>query len=172
MSIDFITALSRLLSEPVLLKEFTADAPATAERLNIIESDRSIFLSLVPEQVSKQAKLLITKRMREVYKYMPQTFNLLGIESFNCFKNYAITHWPNTYRRHLEDAYQYCIYLKTRQLPVNQSEMNYLRFLKGRRYLGLALAMDVPVKGSYAPSIQLFYRKKGTPGQMRLYFKI
>jgi len=169
--IDFVTALAALLSQSELRTRFAQDPVLVADELSIVGEDRAMFIALQPEQVNAQADLLITKRMKEVYKFLPQTYRQLGRYAAKCFTSYASNNWPHTHRRHLEDAYGFCQYLKMRDYPINQSEFNHLAFLRNGRRISLALAKDVLIKGHHFPAIQLFYRLKGTTGQWRLYLK-
>jgi hypothetical protein len=168
---DFVTALGQLLSQPELQQLFIQAPEEVADRLNLAADHRALFVALDPEQVIAQANLLITKRLKEVRAYLSQTFILLGHEGATCFKSYATIHWPRSHRRHQEDACQFCDYLKNRNFPVNQSEVNYLRFLTSGRRVGLALAKDALIQTHLFPAIQVFYRYKGTMGQWRLYLK-
>jgi len=169
--IDFVTALAALLSQSELRTRFAQDPALVADELNIADGDRAMFIALQPEHVHAQANLLMTKRMKEVYKHLPQTYLQLGNDATTFFKSYAANNWPQTHRRHQEDAYQFCHYLKAHRLPVTQSEFNHLAFLRSGRHISLALAKDVLIKGHRFPAIQLFYRRKGITGQWRLYLK-
>ena len=169
--IDFVTALARLLSDPSVRDAFKRDPVFAANQLNIIESDRRYFVNLVPEEVDAQAKLLITKRKREIYRYLPQTFNLIGNILPGLFSDYAMSFWPDSHRRHLDDAYYFCLYLKKRQISFNRGELNHIRFLRSRRRIGLAVARDVLIHGRVFPAIQLFYQFRGISGQFQFYLK-
>jgi hypothetical protein len=170
-SIDFVTALAKLLSQPELQRLFTQAPEQVADRLNLLDEHRALFVALVPEQVTAQANLLTTKRLKEARRLLPQTFKLLGSNGTAYFNSYASTYWPQSHRRHLEDAVEFCTYLNSHHYPVNHGEINYLKFLMSRRRVGLALAKDAMVQAYHFPAIQLFYRYKGTMGQWRLYLK-
>ena len=167
-SIDFTTALGRLLTDAELLSAFTQNPSLVADQLNVAKEVRAYFVTLSPQQVATQAKLLITKRMKEVYKFLPYTFQTYP-ETAQHFKTYASTYWPKSYRRHLEDAHQFCLYLKTHHLFAAQSEFNRIRFLQSGKRFRLTWATDVLIKGQRLPALQVFYRNKKTDGQWRFY---
>lgn len=169
--INFVTALAQLLSQPELQTRFAQDPDQVANQLNITDDHRAMFITLSPEQVTAQATLLIMKRRKEVQKYLPHTITLLGKDFETCFQSYATAHWPHNYRRHPEDAYQFCQYLKSHRYSVNQSEFNRLVFLKSDHRFRLSWANDAPIKGHHFFAIQCFYRYKGAYGQWRLYLK-
>jgi len=168
---DFITALGQLLSNPALQTSFAANPHGVADLLNVDNKDRALFTSLSPQQVNTQAKLLITKRMREVYKYLPMTFKVLGKDVAEQFFSYAINYWPSSIQRHQEDAYQFCRHLKQHRISYNQSEFNRIRFIHSRKYLGISIAKDALVRGKKYPVVQLFYKRKETCGECRLFLK-
>lgn len=169
--IDFVTAMAILLSRPELQERFAYDAHQVADQLNLVDPDRSMFITLSPQQISTQANLLITKRLKEAYNFLPLTFTLIGKDGATYFTSYATTYWPHTHRRHVEDAFQFCHYLKIHHYPVNQSELNHLTFLRSGRRFSLALAKDALIRNHCRPAVQLFYRHNGTTGQWRLYLK-
>jgi hypothetical protein len=169
--VDFVTALGQLLSNPALQTSFAENPHAVAELLNVENKDRALFTSLSPQQIHTQAKLLVTKRMREVYKFLPVTFKILGNDVTELFSQYAITYWPNTYRRHQDDAYQFCRYLKQHRIEYNHSEFNRIQFIHSQHFLGLSIARDAFVKGGKVRALQLFYKRKETPGEWRLFLK-
>lgn len=168
---DYVTALARLLSSQALRRQFKSDPQGVADALKITEPDREYFVTLMPEQIDSQAALLLSKRKREVYKIMPQTFKQLGKRLASVFMEYANGYWPGGHHRHMLDAFQFCRYLKKHNLPFNHSEFNHIKFLRSRNKIGVAVAKDVTVNGRYYPAIQFFYRLRGITGQYRLYLK-
>lgn len=168
---DFVTALGQLLSSPALRASFAANPHGVADMLDVDNKDRALFTSLSPQQVNTQAELLITKRMHEVHKFLPQTFRILGNDGTDLFYNHAINYWPNSYRRHHEDAYQFCQYLKQNRISLDQGEFNKIRFILSRKHLGLSVARDALIDGKKYPVVQLFYKYKETYGEWRLFLK-
>lgn len=169
--INVVTALSRLLTKPDLLDQFESHPGKIAALLNVAEEERPCFVALSPQQIRAQAKLLITKRQREVYTLLPHTFNQLGTDVTAIFEKYAVDYWPNTHQRHLEDAIQFARYLKSQPFPVSQDELNHLQFLSSGRRIRLALVKNTRIKGKWLPALQLCYRSKGTINQWRFYLK-
>ena len=168
---DFVSALAQLLFNPALRKTFLANPATAAELLNLADEARPMFLSLSPQQVEHQAQLLITKRMRETFQQLPVTVKCLGPSVVATFTEYATQYWPQTHRRHSDDALQFCQFLYTRQLPFNQSEYNRCRFRSDSKRLQVCLAKDAVVNGRLHLALQVLYRRKGYQGEWRIYFK-
>ena len=168
---DFVTALAALLTQPDLQAGFARDPRQVADQLQLADHGRAMFIALSPDQISAQANLLISKRRKEVSKFLPQTCNQLGEDAKTLFESYAATYWPCTHRRHVEDAGQFCLYLTHKKLRVNQSEFNHLRFLLSGRRISLYIAKDALIKGRLSWAIQLFYRRNSIEGQWVVYFK-
>lgn len=171
MPIDFVTALGKLLTSPDLQACYQEDPHKVAEQLSVDKKDRGLFTTLSPAQVHTQSRLLITKRMHEVYKHLPLTCGLLSNQLAKHFTSYAVSYWPKGRQRHQEDAYHFASYLKKHKLTYNQSELNKLRFLRGGHRLRLFLARDALMQGKQHPAIQLFYKNKKRHGEWRFYLK-
>lgn len=171
-SIDYVTALGRLLSSPALQALYEDNPQNLADVLNLNDADRCLFVNLSTQQVHTQAKLLINKRLREVSKLLPLTCHSLGMRLSDLFSTYAASYWPDSHRRHLHDAYFFCRYLKSHNDELNQSEFNKIRFLYHRHSLKLYFTRDALVREKAYPAIQLFYRTRQHYSEWRFFLKI
>lgn len=168
----FTSALAQLLANPVLRDTFVANPDTAADLLQIAPADRPLFVSLPATQIKRQAQLLITKRMRATFEQLPITVKYLGAESSLYFCDYATRYWPDTYRRHKEDALRFCQFLVGQKLPINQSEYNRVRFhCSGSRWR-VYLAKDVMINGQSHLALQILLHIKGRHNELRIYFKI
>ena len=168
---DFVTALGQLLSNPALQSSFAVSPHAVADLLNVDNNDRALFTALSSQHIHAQAKLLITKRMREVHKYLPITFKEAGANIADIFADYAIHYWPSSYRRHQEDAYRFSQHLIQKRISYNKSEFNRIKFIYSQRRLKIAVANDAFMQGKKFPALQLFYKTKQTYGEWRLFLR-
>src|SRR5947209_20154994 len=75
---DFITTLGRLLRDGNLRDAFAANAAATADFLGLSDAERSAFLSLKPDDLEFQARVLLRKRFEAVQRLLPLTCASLG----------------------------------------------------------------------------------------------
>lgn len=168
---DFVSALSQLLVNPALRESFFNHPETVADRLNISDSERAMFISLPPEQIKHQAQLLITKRMRETFTQIPLTVKWLGESAAAAFREYAIQYWPDTHRRHSIDVFHFLLYLRERQLPFNKSEYNRIRFKCARKRLQICFVKDAMLNGRLHAVLQVIYRMKNDLCEWRIYFK-
>lgn len=168
---DFITALARLLANPALRKTFRSNPRKAADLLNLTGADKSMFVALSATQLERQARLLINKRMREVFTVLPLTVQGLGANAAAYFSDYAAEFWPDSHRRHTVDAWNFCNYLRDRQLPFNQSERNRVWFHHKRARIGVYFTKDRFINGKARYAVQVFYRHKDRQGEWRVYLK-
>jgi hypothetical protein len=163
--IDFTTALARLLGNAALREKFATDPSAVAEQMGIRDEDRASLIALPSAELEFQAGTLLRKRFHEARKLAPKTFSQLGQESWNRFKNYADSHWPEGHQRHVLDALAFCEHLQT---PSN-SERNRLHFIASRRRLMLRWTTDLP--GTANLALQILRRSRdGAIRESAIYF--
>jgi hypothetical protein len=168
---DFTSALAQLLVNPALRNTFSSNPRTAADLLNVVDSDRSMFVSLCVAQIERQAGLLITKRMRETFLLLPLTAKVLGSKAAAYFSEYAVEYWPDTHRRHATDALNFCQYLRRRRLPFNQSEYNRVRFNNARQRFRVCFVKDALIDGKRHYAFQVLYRLSRYQGEWRIYFK-
>jgi hypothetical protein len=167
---DFVTALAQLLVNPRLQETFSRDPQAAADLLTIANEDRDLLVSLSPAQLERQARLLITKRMRETFGFLPLTVKALGENAAAYFRDYAQGYWPATHRRHTVDALGFCKFLREHRLPCNQSEYNRVYFNNKPSRMRICFAKDALINGRRRCALQLLYRLKGRHGEWCVYF--
>jgi len=167
--ISCIEGLAQLLSDAELRQQYAKDPELVAGQLGICAGERHLFIALPVEQLAIQAELLLKKRMREAWKIIPLSFNGLGEAAATHFYAYAGRYWPDTWRRHVQDAWHFCRYLQDEGLPWNRSEWNRLDFVYQRRYCRLGIVSDVMVAGKNTTALQLLYRKDGRM-QQRIFY--
>lgn len=170
MAADFAACLARLLTDEFLRCEFARDAARVADSLELREEERTAWMALPPDQVNRQAEVLLTKRFREVSRLIPRTTANLGCEAYSLYRCYATHVWPSGPRRHVLDAVAFCRYLRQRTRDrVCDSEANLAAFSAHRRRLAIRLSRDVLVAGRSRRSVQILFRWQGRIRQWALY---
>ena len=173
--LELTTALARLLSDAELRSAFSGDPDQVANQLPIRDADRDAFFSLNIEELERQAKTLIEKRLHEVGRIIPQTIQRLGCQASTEFYRYANQHWPTGYSRHFEDAIAFFDFLiaNGNRHNVCHSERNWLRFGVSQRRFAFHLVPDLLVGKKQRRSIQFLYRQNdGTPRQFAMYLSL
>lgn len=151
MPLELAEALGRLLADPALRREFRRDPAGTAARLDATLS------GIDPAALEKQAESLVAKRLHEVAKLMPRTFERLGPAASGLFRGFAGTRWPRGHRRHLEDAVAFGRSLRGHP-ALCRSEWNRLRFaLEGGR-CSIRLVPDARAGGRDRAALQVLWR--------------
>lgn len=149
------TILGRLLSNRRLRTAMQSDAQHLNVNLNDLE---------------RQAQSLIGKRLNEVRRLMPVSFQ--SIEHANDhFQTYAETFWPTTHHRHHIDAVRFCEYLESRGVRgVNEAERNVLRFRLGKHRLQLRVVPDLWIRARKRWALQILYRvRQNVPRQLAVF---
>ena len=172
-TIDFVTALGRLLSKPSLRVALRNDPAATARALSLCESDSSALIALDPEQLEAQVSTLLGKRIFEVRRLLPETFRAMGDTARPAFFDYAQSYWPQGHRRHFEDGLGFCRYLLEREAgPVNRAELNRLRFVVGERRFAAHLVPNYVVLPRARTAMQVLWRDRGgQPRETSIYMR-
>lgn len=165
-----VSLLARLLSDGALRQQFIAQRQVFLDSVNLSAGERQMFEQIDTAQLHTQAELLIKKRFREINKIIPLTLRKLGKGAYGLFSEYAEHHWPDSHRRHEQDAASFCAYLIQSAKTLNQSEWNRMRFVLKRRRWGLGVASDARVRGRATVVMQLLLRYKNRPREWRLYF--
>ncbi len=168
--INFTTVLSRLLSDSELRQKFSDDANAVLADFTLTENERTMLHSLNVVQLNTQAKILITKRLHEVQKIIPATFEFNMLLITREYLDYADTNWPNGLDKHYRDARDFCSYLKNNKIQYNKAELNRLTFKSRKRLFGLYFNKRLLIQGQYRAALQLLWRYKTRQFEFQFYF--
>jgi hypothetical protein len=136
-TIDLVTALARLLSDPVLRRDFARDRETLATELKIRPSDRPVFLQLVSEHLEFQAALLLRKRFEPIQHLIPATLSTLPESGWPLFRQYATTGTGKASAS--RDALDFLIFLRTSGLPINRVELAHIELLQSAARFTLRL---------------------------------
>ncbi len=116
---DLVSAIAKLLSDPVARRRFREDAEALAREWGVPASDVDAFAKLDPDEIERQANGLLNKRWHEVQQQIPETVQSLGGEAAGLFRFYATHHWVEGHRRHKRDAQEFLRFLKANKIRLN-----------------------------------------------------
>lgn len=172
MECDFTTALGRLLTEPKLRAEFARNPVGTARALAVREQDIASLVALDGNGLETQAQTLLQKRLHEVRRLLPITFEQLGPDAPALFLSYAVGHWPEGHARHRLDAVQFCEFLLRRNVrEVYLPEIHRARFGLTKQKCSVRFVRRYRVNGRPKCVVQVLYRQRlGTVRQFVLYF--
>ncbi len=164
--LDFLSALTRLLSDSRLRARFRADAATVAKEFT---SDEAVINSLCvvdPEQLDRQAETLLCKRQAHVAEILPRTCKLSRATFVALFREFAEqAAWPTGHQRHFHDAARFCEFLKSRttDLPV-AAEYHWAAFVADGHWLRVRFDGLLAIDAGTTLGLQIFYRnREGTP---------
>lgn len=172
-TIDFATAFARLLSDSECRRLFREDRDELARRLTVNEADLATFLALDASALERQATGLIEKRMREVSRRIPLSWNRLGSDNAGqLFRTYSSSFWPTGHRRHVDDALSFGRWLLARgSREVCQAELNQLTFSVNSKPFAMRLVRQAIIAGRSRRAFQLLYRWRGKARSLFLYLR-
>lgn len=172
MGCDFTTALARLLSDRELRRRFTRDRAAAVEELGVSVEDREMVLRLDAEDLEAQARTLLQKRLHEVRRLLPVTFEQLGSAASDLFLSHAAVYWPTGHNRHLTDAVEFGGFLlRNRVHELYLAEYHRARFALTKQRWNLRLIRRYRIHGLRKCALQVLYRARaGRTRQFVLYF--
>ncbi len=171
--IDWVTFQARLLSDRQLRASFRRDPGATARSSGLRDTDLAIANEIDADDLEAQAETLITKRMRAVEQLLPFTWDRVGDDAAEHFRDYAQTSWPAGHRHHLLDAAGFCEHLRRHRIPsVCRAEANLARFAGGTARLRLHLVGNLCIDGRRRPGLQVLYRRSGRVRQFVTYLAV
>ena len=169
-TIDFITALGRVLRDGVLRDAFVSDPLALARRIGLRECDQPLFLQLDPVDLEFQARVLLRKRFDSVRPALPRTCGQLGAQARSEFHGYARLRWPAPENQVPEDVFGFCQHLhRSRPGSVCPLGWNRARFACGRRRFAVHWVKAMPFRGR--PGVQLLLRfRSGQRHEWQVWF--
>lgn len=159
MTTDLTMVLGRLLTDPVLRSDFAENPGTVIQKFRLPSSAATALQQLDPVELDRQAQCLIDKRFHEVAKLIPRTVQQLGAAARQVFQEYATGFWPDTHRRHLQDAAEFSRYLSgPRSGAVCRSERNLVRFRLSARRIAVSLVPDAWARDRSRPALQVLVR--------------
>ena len=103
--------LAKLYTDAPLRAAFSSEPAKIGTENNLTESEIAEISVMLPEEISFFAESLYRKRLREVEKLLPLTHKLMGDNFHRVFRQYSQLYNPQTIKKHLEDAIEFCGFL-------------------------------------------------------------
>ncbi len=104
--------LARLYTDEKLRRAFLSE-PSKIGRENLLsEIEITEITEILPEEISFFAESLFWKRLREVEKLLPLTKKVSGNDFQTLFREFSQNYNPQTIKKHLEDANEFCTFLR------------------------------------------------------------
>lgn len=164
-TLDFTTALGRLLRDGRLRDDFARAPEAVADALAIDPVERPDFLELAPEELEVQARVLLRKRYDVVKEYLPSTCRQLGQQAWSCFQEFGRQFWPAG-GEGAADAAAFAAFIRQNYPSAShQVELNRWRFAISGRRIWAGFVRDLDVGDTRKRGMQILIRT--APGVCR-----
>lgn len=108
--------LAKLYTEDTFRREFLSNPLKIGAENNLNEAEIAELTEVMPEELNFFSESLFFKRLREVEKLLPLTHKVLA-ENFQIhFRDFTGNYNPQSVKKHLEDAIEFCKYLQTNRI--------------------------------------------------------
>lgn len=104
--------LARLFTDESLRRNFLSNSKKIGLEYGLNEKDIAALETVLPEQLNFFADSLFWKRLREAEKFLPETKKELGENFVNLFRKFSQKFNPQSVKKHLEDAFNFCLFLQ------------------------------------------------------------
>ncbi len=159
--------LARLYTDENLRRCFLSEPRRIGKENNLSEQEIAEIAEIVPVELNFFADSLFWKRLREAEKFLPQTKEVLQEIFSNLFREFSQNYNPQSVKKHLEDAYNFCEFLQKKlELPeqtksIVKFERSKLEFFGyGKRFVFCRFYKDSPEPES-RKSFAVWFRFNG-----------
>jgi len=104
--------LAKLYTDEQFRRAFLSEPAKIGKENYLNESEIIEIAEMLPEEISFFAESLFRKRLREVEKFLPLTQKVLSEDFQKFFREFSQNYNPQTVKKHLEDAIEFCNYLR------------------------------------------------------------
>ena len=161
--------LARLYTDEKLRSEFLS-APEKIGLENDLEKEEiADLIAVVPEELAFFSDSLVWKRLREVEKFLPLTKEFAGEEFAKLFKEFSENYNPQSVKKHLEDAFEFCAFLDENESvslflrDIARFEQAKLEFFGyGKRFVIRKFNVDLREISSKGVTAQSYFPKRKT----------
>jgi hypothetical protein len=113
--------LARLYTDEKFRRAFLNEPLKIGAENNLNEAEIIELSKVMPDELNFFSESLFVKRLREVEKLLPLTRKIL-VENFQQhFRAFTNNYNPQTVKKHLEDAIEFCKYLQTKQIETKDA---------------------------------------------------
>lgn len=141
--------LARLYTDGDLRENFFAEPAKIGFDFNLTRKEIAEIVEIAPQELDFFAESLFWKRLREAEKFIPLTVKILNQDFQPLFRQFSQTFNPQTVKKHLEDAFEFCRFLQKGEVSeiardVALFEKTKLEFFGfGKRIAFCKLAFDI-----------------------------
>ena len=122
--------LARLYTDAEFRRAFLSEPAKIGAENNLSHAEIEEIASVMPEELEFFAESLFWKRLREVEKFLPLTRRALDAEFTALFREFSQTYNPQSVKKHLEDALEFCRFLQTQK--ISEPAKNAARFERAK----------------------------------------
>jgi hypothetical protein len=113
--------LARLYTDEQFRRDFLNEPVKIGTENNLNESEISELTDVMPDELNFFSESLFVKRLREVEKLLPLTHKVLTENFQQHFREFTNNYNPQSVKKHLEDALEFCKYLQTKQIDTKDA---------------------------------------------------
>jgi hypothetical protein len=141
--------LARIFTDENLRQNFLSESEKIGAENNLSESEIEDLKTVLPEQLNFFADSLYWKRLREVEKILPLIRKVSGENFGKFFREFSQNFNPQSVKKHLEDAYEFCKFLQKQNISefaknaakYEQAKLEFFGY--GKRFVVCKLDFDV-----------------------------
>jgi hypothetical protein len=141
--------LARLFTDEDLRQNFLSEPEKIGAKNGLSETEIDDLKTVLPEQLNFFADSLYWKRLREVEKLLPLTQKVLGEDFDNLFREFSQNFNPQSVKKHLEDAFEFCELLQKQNISelsknaakYEQAKLEFFGY--GKQFIFCKLDFDV-----------------------------
>lgn len=111
--------LARIFTDENLRRSFWEKPEAVGKENGLTDSEIEQLKKIIPDDLNFFADSLFHKRLREVEKLLPLTKKALDKNFIDLFREFSNTFQPITVKKHLEDAIEFCKFIRAQDIDSN-----------------------------------------------------
>ncbi len=108
--------LAKLYTDAEFRRAFLSEPLRIGAENDLSRAEIEEIAAVMPEELEFFAESLFWKRLREVEKFLPLTRRALGDDFTGVFREFSQNFNPQTVKKHLEDALEFCRFLQTQNI--------------------------------------------------------
>lgn len=118
--------LAKLYTDADFRRAFLSEPAKIGAQNNLEDAEIAEIAAVMPEELEFFAESLFWKRLREVEKFLPLTRRALGEAFTGSFREFSQKFNPQSVKKHLEDALEFCRFLQTEN--ISEAAKNAAKF--------------------------------------------
>jgi hypothetical protein len=113
--------LARLYTDEVFRRDFLQEPLKIGTENGLDETEIDELSKVMPDELNFFSESLFVKRLREVEKLLPLTHKVLAKDFPKYFRQFTNNYNPQTVKKHLEDAFEFCKYLQANRIDTKDA---------------------------------------------------